>query len=538
MTDPIEHVILLALENRSFDQMLGCMNEVFHDLEGASSANINQHGGTIYRQEPTTERQTTQDPRHEAEHVARQLAAGNGGFVEDFVAAYGDSTPAERQAIMGYYPRDFLPALHRLARNYTVCDHWFSSVPGPTWPNRFFLLTGTSSGLVSMPGDDTNDFKWPDWFAQDQDTIFDRLTERGIHWKCYFHDIPQSSVLVHQRRLHNAARYFYINEFFRDAAGRAEDFPQFSFIEPDYMGFDENDDHPPHDVMKAERLIARVYNAVRANPQLWRTTLLIVLFDEHGGFYDHVPPPAAVPPDALSTATAFKSLGVRVPAVLVSPWVRRGVVKTPFDHTSLLKYLIDKWGLGPLGDRTAAADSIGVAVTTQARADEDCVSRIELTEQELTPPDPELEEQAATFESKHHRALQQMGKFLKASFFEDTWFVYAWLARALMLVKGLLEIPLEWIESRHGNLKVSITEPDRIARKTVTVREDFAQYLMRKKRRAPQAIGWHLSRTDLSETDRAQAVRTLALITGRRFHQEEDRHEAVDKWLRKYRYRR
>ena len=169
--------------------------------------------------------------------------------------------------VVGYYPPGFLPALHPLARHFTICDHWFSSVPGPTWTNRFFLLSGTSAGHVAMPGDDSKQFNyWTDWFVQRQDTIFDRLSEKGIHWKSYFHDIPQSSMLVHQWSPHNAARYFYIDEFFRDAAGRVDDFPQFAFIEPDYGGTNQNDDHPPLDVMKGERLIARVYNAIRANP--------------------------------------------------------------------------------------------------------------------------------------------------------------------------------------------------------------------------------------------------------------------------------
>jgi phospholipase C len=221
MDEHIRHVILLALENRSFDQMLGCMKSLHPDLEGISAehprSNDDQEGNT-YPQQPTQIRQMLLDPRHELEHVARQLRDGNRGFVEDFVTAYPQSTRDERLSVMGYYPLDFLPALHRLARDFTICDHWFSSVPAPTWPNRFFLLTGTSSGRVTMPGDDTHDFKLKDWNAQNQNTIFDRLTERGVHWKAYFHDIPQSSVLTHQRLPHNAARYFYVNEFFHDAA--------------------------------------------------------------------------------------------------------------------------------------------------------------------------------------------------------------------------------------------------------------------------------------------------------------------------------
>jgi len=137
---------------------------------------------------------------------------------------------------MGFYPLDFLPALHALARDFTICDHWFASLPGPTWPNRFFALTGTSKGRVNMPDDGTHKADLPGYFQQDQDTIFDRLTDKGINWKVYFHDIPQSWVLSHQRQPHNVARYFYIREFFIDARGAEEEFPQFCFIEPDFMG--------------------------------------------------------------------------------------------------------------------------------------------------------------------------------------------------------------------------------------------------------------------------------------------------------------
>ena len=221
------------------------------------------------------------DPHHEVPHVATQVSRGNSGFVADFAGAFPDSTEQARQYIMGYYPLDFLPALHPLARNFTICDRWHSSLPGPTWPNRFFALSGTSLGRVNMPDDGEHSLDLPGWVQQDQDTIFDRLTEKTIDWKAYFHDIPQSWVMKHQRAPHNAARSFYIREFFADARGSENDFPQFCFIEPSFMGIQENDDHPPHDVMKAEKLVADVYNALRANDALWRQTLLVVFYDEH-----------------------------------------------------------------------------------------------------------------------------------------------------------------------------------------------------------------------------------------------------------------
>jgi len=549
MDDNIRHVILLALENRSFDQMLGGLNADIPDIEGVSAAHSNIGSAKTYPQAPTTVRQLKIDPRHEQAHVERQLAGNNGGFVEDLIASYPDCTESDREAIMGYYPSGFLPALHRLARDFTVCDHWFSSVPGPTWTNRFFLLSGTSRGCVAMPGDDSKASGRPafsrltGWFAQRQDTLFDRLTEKGIHWKSYFHDVPQSSMLVHQWWPHNAARYFYVDEFFRDAAAAEADFPQFSFIEPDYMGIDQNDDHPPLDVMKGERLIANVYNAIRANPDLWNSTLLVVLCDEHGGFYDHVSPPKAVPPDEHTEEYAFDRLGVRVPALLISPWVDRHVEKTQFDHTSLLKYLIEKWELDPLGERAAAANSIAIALRqTTPRSDDIGVSRIELTPDELAPPDPELAEADASSFAGQKAALRDMAKFLRTKGSSvattDGPRLLSAVARGLEFIRGLLAYPLVWLSGGAGELRVSLTRPDKIARRTVTAREDFARHLMRTKQQAPAALAKRLSRTDLSPSEHEHDIRTLALITRRRFHREENRHDAVDKWLRKHRYRR
>src|SRR5262249_38472758 len=135
------------------------------------------------------------------------------------------------QFIMGDYPLDFLPALHHLARDFLICDHWHASVPGPTWPNRFFALTGTSLGRVNMPDDGDHKLDPMGWFQQKQTTLFDRLSEQGISWKVYFHDIPQTFCLTNQRLPENAARYFPITEFYKDARGTEAEFPAFCFIE-------------------------------------------------------------------------------------------------------------------------------------------------------------------------------------------------------------------------------------------------------------------------------------------------------------------
>src|SRR5262245_17428732 len=256
---------------------------------------------------------------------------------------------------MGYYPRGTLQALQTLGEHFTVCERWHASVPGPTWTNRLFALSGTSLGRVEMPHPEKLKLNL---HRYEQDTIFDRLNEGKISWVVFHGDVPLSLLFENQRKLKNFARYHSYDSFAEFVEKPEAGFPSFVLIEPDYLGAEANDDHPPHDVVRGERLIADVYNTLRRNDALWNATLLVVLFDEHGGFYDHVAPPAAVPPDEHDEEYDFKLLGLRVPALLVSPWVERTISSTVFDHTSLLRYLIDKWSLGELGARTANANSI------------------------------------------------------------------------------------------------------------------------------------------------------------------------------------
>jgi phospholipase C len=342
-----------------------------------------------------------------AVEVAKQLANGNAGFITDFQENYSTATDEDLNEIMGYYPLDFLPGLHALARDFLICDHWFSSVPGPTWTNRFFALSGTSMGRVLMPQKSWSESHLDEFFHQHQATIFDRLNEAKKTWKVYHYDFCLSWLLLHQLSPANLARYAEINDFFKEVRDPAH-FPDFVFIEPKYNGQDQNDDHPPHNVIKADKLIADVYNAIRSVPGLWESTLLVILFDEHGGFYDHVVPPAAPPPDEHQEEYTFDRFGVRVPALLVSPHVEKGVRNQQFDHTSLLKYLINKWDLGPLGNRTANARSIEDLITPTSRNDTIPFIRVPYTD--LIPPRPELEKEHLT---DHQAAMDAFGRYLE-----------------------------------------------------------------------------------------------------------------------------
>lgn len=532
--DPVKHVILLIMENHSFDQMLGCFKDIYPHLDGVDPRNLHSNvdcTGTSFRQQPTRERQMSLDPHHEVPHVRVQLENNNGGFVKDFSQSFPESTKEARQFIMGYYPLDFLPALHALARNFTICDHWHASLPGPTWPNRFFALSGTSNGRVNMPDDGTHKADLKGYFQQTQDTLFDRLNEHDINWKIYFHDIPQSTVFEHQREPHNAARYFYVDEFYDDARGIESEFPQFAFIEPRYMGWEESDDHPPHDIMRAEKLIADVYNAIRANDQLWESTLLVVFYDEHGGFYDHVVPGAAIPPDNHQEEYAFNQYGVRVPALLISPWVSQGVERTLFDHTSLLKYLIEKWDLESLGQRTANANSIGTVIDLNAPR-EDTISRIELKVDQLAPPDPESEEKAFSKFNTHQSALAKLTGYVEDEALTEVPRIYAGISRFLEFLKTECNWILRYGKDPIADIHISIAEPDKLAHhKDLKPRNKLTSYLILKKRLAVPRLGKILRDNSISDIERTHALHTLSLITSRKFHLEPNGLQNARSWL-------
>jgi phospholipase C len=214
----------------------------------------------------------------------------------------------------------------------------------------------------------------PGLYLYDQATVYQRLHEKNVSWRIYYGDVPQSLLMTKQ--LDFPANYRKMDRFAADAQGSAADFPAYVFVEPCYFGSGQNDQHPPTDVMHGEVLLADIYNALRGNEALWASTLLIVLYDEHGGFFDHVAPPPTIAPDGNTKNFAFDQLGIRVPAILISPWVNADVFSGSLDHTSVLRYLTAKWGLGPLGERVARANSFAGAVG-RASARSDCPVSIE-----------------------------------------------------------------------------------------------------------------------------------------------------------------
>jgi phospholipase C len=361
------------MENRSFDHILGSLPHVDGvDLQSPFT-NVNPVTNLPVPQAPGAADKLSPDPEHATPDVLRQINVAGphptgprdmSGFLADYAAKHPNAAKVWPQ-VMAYYTEGQLPATFALAKAFCVCDRWFSSVPGPTWTNRFFMHSGTSQGWVEMPRlspPEVNLHKY------DQDTIFDRLYERGIAWRIYVGDIAQSLLLSHQREPDNLKRYRRWQNFATDVQTTdPRDFPAYVFIEPRYMPFGQNDQHPPADIRKGDELIASVYNAIRQNAGLWDKTLLIVTYDEHGGFCDHRSPPDATPPDSKAQdGFDFTMYGVRVPAILISKWVQPGSVFRPsqgfLDHTSILRFLIELHGLGSLGNRTASAASLMDAI--------------------------------------------------------------------------------------------------------------------------------------------------------------------------------
>jgi phospholipase C len=233
-----------------------------------------------------------------------------------------------------------LPVSWALADAYTICDRWFASVMGPTWPNRFYLHSAQSGGLK---GNDVPNPIWP--------TIYDRLDAAGIEWMYYYSDLPFIATLGNTKNLQL--------EFFYEDAKKGV-LPPVTVIDP---SFGMNDDHPPHHPMLGQQFIASIYQALATSP-LWNNCLLVVTYDEHGGFFDHVPAPKA-PDDRV--AEGFDQLGFRVPTLIAGPYVKKGnVSSTVYDHTSVLKHIENMFGLAPLTARDAAASDLSDAID-QAR---------------------------------------------------------------------------------------------------------------------------------------------------------------------------
>jgi phospholipase C len=352
----IQHVLVLMQENRSFDSYLGRLH--FQGQRKATPLRLSRHNPNPAKKGAKPIR--VFHKKHYCE-VADLDHSWTGSHVEydhgkmdGFTKANVNAKDPTGRRAMGFYTKKDLPFYYWLYKTFAIGDRYFQSVLSQTFPNRFYLLAGTSFGRIR------NDFPTaPDQFSQK--TVFNELDDAGVSWRIYYNQVPFAFLFAYVRN--NAAGHvFPISQYYVDA--QAGTLPQVSFIDPIFVGQAsvENDEHPPSNVQVGESFVHDVVQALTQSPN-WPTSAMFITYDEHGGFSDHVPPPRAPRPDNIKpmlqkgdTKAAFDRYGFRVPAVVVSPFSKRHFVShVVHDHTSILRSIEDRFGLPTLTRRDAAA---------------------------------------------------------------------------------------------------------------------------------------------------------------------------------------
>jgi phospholipase C len=382
---PFDHLIVVMMENHSFDNLLGALSHTRPDVSGLSfdPSGLPKDFNPAVSPMPAEVKAFPLTTTAQAKNVSQSWKATheqiNHGAMDGFVRAANAVEP------MGYYTPEVLPFAYSLASTFTLANQWFSSVPGPTYPNRRFLLAGTAYGGTVTGPDTLLDPPPP------HGTIFDHLSAQHINWCNYFSDLPMTAVIpsiIVKHSDHLAP----ISKFFHDC--QAGTLPAVSFVDPGLgafssigaalaslpfpvkdllkvLGADFENDGPgetqedPQDMYYGEAWAQRLVEAVLQSPK-WPRTLLIYTYDEHGGYFDHVPPPRAIPPDTIPPALSpgdppggYDTYGPRVPAIVVSPYSRPGSVTNEiYDHTSVLATIEAKWNLPALTLRDANAKHI------------------------------------------------------------------------------------------------------------------------------------------------------------------------------------
>jgi phospholipase C len=389
----IDHIVVLMMENRSFDHMVGylALTGGRDDVDGLKPAHANTYKGRRY---PTFhldrhEYAHWEDPDHSGKGVEQQISGGTmNGFVQCYVETRGEALrdallDDEHVLVMGHYEADDVPTYHHLAENFLLCERWFSSVPGATWPNRLYAMCGESGGTT----DNKKLFGKFDWPLHHRPSFPRILDGWHVDWRWYHAqpgDLEPPTIQVADARYLMpwwAKDHFALFEDEEAVSGqpsflddcREGNLPPVSWIDPNFGVSKKgttNDDHPPADITRGQALVRRICDAVMESP-LWSSTLLVVTYDEHGGFYDHVAPPSA--PDDVPKMR--KSYGVRVPAFVVSPYVEPAAVSDRlFDHTSIIRTVLERFcppghTIPHMGLRTDTANHLGAVLTAESPRD-------------------------------------------------------------------------------------------------------------------------------------------------------------------------
>jgi phospholipase C len=417
----VKHIVVLMMENRSFDQMLGFLEGEGLDVDGLGAAKPNfDAAGNEYKpfewgpdetapDPPPGHKPKILDPCHSPSCVNSQLKKDNGGFVRNFAATRKDENgdpveldPEHLKVPMGHFGAQHLPVYKHLAHNFCVCDAWHSSIPGDTWPNRLYSLAGREGpsighkpgllgellkevkglpligGLAGAPIFEVeaftrqlHDSQWR-WYSHDPATLraADKLYRDFAHPRrdnfTYFNrkkialqtELLEAAIVTHDSFLDDAAK----GEL-RDVSWIDPNFIDLSILDPN-----SNDDHPPSDVKAGQSLVLELYEALANSPD-WEDTVLVIVYDEHGGFYDHVAPPP------VDDGSGYPTLGVRVPAMVIGPRVRKHVCHETLEHTSLIATILRRFAANPehalaaMPERVQKAPHLGMLLEAEPRTD-------------------------------------------------------------------------------------------------------------------------------------------------------------------------
>lgn len=352
----IDTLVIVQMENRSFDHYYGALSllEGRTDVDGLvdGMSNPDMNGDPVYIRHLTSEYVIDPDPPHGHSASVQQFNGGlNDGFVRAFIPRLGGNLQL-MDLVMGYHTRDQLSALYGLADAFTLCDQWHCSLLAPTWPNRFYSHAATSDG------------RWGNLDSLlPSPTPYKELVEKGLTFGVYpagpvaFSWTLQEIIdLGLELSLDNS-----LDRFISDAAEGL--LPNISIVEPSYFN---NDDHPPADIRQGQVFIQTVYEALRQSPH-WERSLMLVFYDENGGFFDHVPPPK-VQGEALA-AQGFDQLGFRVPGLVVSPFSKREVFHELIDHASVPALISNLFELEHVNERSRLAGDLGAALSIEALDD-------------------------------------------------------------------------------------------------------------------------------------------------------------------------
>jgi len=376
---PIDHVVIVMMENHSFDSYLGMLPHVAGGRPSADGLTLDTDGSLLnynpagpngfvrsFHMPSTCQMESNPSQAWTATHLSV-----HGGRMDGFVGA-----PQCGDVSMGFWDHTDIPFYYSLASTFPVANRWFASAPAQTYPNRRFLYAATAYGLIATitPG--------PTDPGPPNGTIFDRLNAAGLTWTCYATDLPEVAIIPSVVE-NNPTHISPIAQFYADAASGS--LPNVSLVDPDFDVVDAigslppnspvppstrangQDEENPANINYGESFVSGVVNAITQSPH-WtnRNVMLVWCYDEHGGYYDHVPPPAAVAPDSIppqlgsnDVPGGYDTYGVRIPAVVVSPWSRANYVSSVVhDHTSILSFIETKWNLAPMTLRDANADNL------------------------------------------------------------------------------------------------------------------------------------------------------------------------------------